>query len=87
MSLFTITVITWRTIVLKHTVTIKVSSITLNVIRKKQYRTTLYGYTQHTKPTLMRLNCRVESRRRCVLNSQLVHDGRLKKLRIYPVEL
>jgi len=29
---------------------------------------------QYTPPTPTRLNCRVESRRRCVLNSQLAHD-------------
>ena len=31
-------------------------------------------YAQYTPPTPTRLNCRVESRRRCVLNSQLVGD-------------
>ena len=30
---------------------------------------------QYTPPTPMRLNCRVESRRRCVLNSRLVGDS------------
>jgi len=29
---------------------------------------------QYTPPTSTRLNCRVESRRRCVLNSQLVEN-------------
>ena len=33
----------------------------------------LISKAQYTPPT--RLNCRVKSRRRCVLNSQLVHDG------------
>jgi len=32
-------------------------------------------HAQYTPPKPTRLNCRVESRRRCVLNSQLVHDG------------
>ena len=32
-------------------------------------------YAQYTPPTPTRLNCRVESRRRCVLNSQLVGDS------------
>ena len=36
----------------------------------------IYGnWTWYTPPTTTRLNCRVESRRRSVLNSQLVHDG------------
>jgi len=29
----------------------------------------------YTPPTPTRLNCRVDSRRWCVLNLQLIHDG------------
>ena len=36
----------------------------------------LPAYAQYTPPTPTRLNCRVESRRQCVLNSQLVGDSR-----------
>ena len=51
---------------------------------------------QYTPLTPTRLSCRVESRRRCVLNSQLAHDDcrrirstiwKLDMLKIYPVEL
>jgi len=38
-------------------------------------RVTYSRNAQYTPPTPMQLNCRVELRRRCVLNSQLVGDS------------
>jgi len=40
-----------------------------------QVGTKRYTNTQYTPPTPKQLNCRVELRRRCVLNSQLVGDS------------
>jgi len=44
------------------------------------YNTVIVSHcnAQYTSPT--RLNCRVELRRRCVLNSQLFHDGFGRKI-------
>ena len=41
-------------------------------------------YAQYTPPT--RLDCRVDSRRPCVLNSHLVHDGFAQKMKTKHIE-
>jgi len=42
---------------------------------------------QYTPPTPTQLHCRVESRRRCVLNSQLVGDSLDESRRVWTIEL
>ena len=60
--------------------------------RRRRYRVLIllvFGwafYAQYPPPTPTRLNYWVESRRRCVLNSQLVHDGFGRKIKNWKVE-
>ena len=44
------------------------------VVRADYFRVLFIANAQYTPLTPTRLSCRVGSRRRCVLNSQLVHD-------------
>jgi len=47
----------------------------LSQLRNQTTRFSSFTNAQYTPPTPTRLNCRVESRRRCVLNSRLVGDS------------